>query len=45
MKAGNWPLGRWAEPEEIAAAAAWMISPDATFMTGACIAIDGGMMA
>lgn len=45
LAAGNWPLGRWAEPEEIAAAAAWMISPDATFMTGASIAVDGGMTA
>jgi len=45
LKAGNWPLGRWAEPEEIAAAAAWMISPDASFVTGASIAVDGGMLA
>ena len=45
LEAGNWPLGRWAAPEEIAAAAVWMISPDATFMTGASIAVDGGMLA
>ncbi len=37
------PLGRMAEPEEVAAAAVWLISDEATYVTGASIAIDGGM--
>jgi NAD(P)-dependent dehydrogenase (short-subunit alcohol dehydrogenase family) len=39
------PLARWGEPAEIAAVAAWMLSDDASFMTGACVAADGGMLA
>ena len=42
---GTWPLRRWAEAHEIAAAAVWMISDDAGFMTGACMTVDGGMTA
>jgi 2,5-dichloro-2,5-cyclohexadiene-1,4-diol dehydrogenase 1 len=37
------PLGRMAKPEEIAAGAVWMISDEASYMTGACVVIDGGM--
>jgi NAD(P)-dependent dehydrogenase (short-subunit alcohol dehydrogenase family) len=40
-----WPLDRWAEAEEIAAAAVWMISDETSFMTGTCVAVDGGMTA
>ena len=36
------PLRRPGNPEEIAAAVAWLASPEAGFTTGAVIAIDGG---
>lgn len=37
------PLGRLASPEEIAAAVAFLVSPDASCMTGRALAVDGGM--
>jgi NAD(P)-dependent dehydrogenase (short-subunit alcohol dehydrogenase family) len=36
---------RYATPEEIAAAAAWLIGPDAAWMTGQVLVIDGGFSA
>ncbi|WP_440100154.1 SDR family NAD(P)-dependent oxidoreductase [Streptosporangium sp. H16] len=39
------PLGRIAQPEEIAAFAAFLLSDEARFITGAALAIDGGMTA
>ena len=39
------PLGRIAEPEEIAAAAVWLCSPGASYITGAVLAADGGWLA
>jgi NAD(P)-dependent dehydrogenase (short-subunit alcohol dehydrogenase family) len=36
------PLGRLAQPEEIARAILFLASEDARFMTGAVLAIDGG---
>jgi 3-oxoacyl-[acyl-carrier protein] reductase len=36
------PLGRVAEPAEIAAVAAFVASDDATFLTGLAIPVDGG---
>lgn len=36
------PLGRWAEPEEIARAVAYLASPLAGFITGATLQVDGG---
>jgi len=35
-------LGRWGEPEDIAAAVRWLVSPEAAFVTGQVIAINGG---
>jgi len=40
--ARNLPLGRFGTPEEIADAAAWLVSPRASLVTGACLAVDGG---
>jgi NAD(P)-dependent dehydrogenase (short-subunit alcohol dehydrogenase family) len=39
------PLGRQAEPEEIAEAAAWLLSDRASFVTGAVLRVDGGLWA
>jgi len=39
------PLGRMGEPEEIAEVVRWLASPGAAYVTGAAIAVDGGLMA
>jgi meso-butanediol dehydrogenase/(S,S)-butanediol dehydrogenase/diacetyl reductase len=39
------PLGRVCEPEEVAAVIAFLASNDASFMTGANVAVDGGVSA
>ncbi len=39
------PLGRLIEPAEVAATIAWLCSPDASAITGAVLAVDGGMTA
>jgi Enoyl-(Acyl carrier protein) reductase len=39
------PLGRVCEPEEVAALIAFLASDDASFMTGANVAVDGGVSA
>ena len=36
------PMARIAAPEEIAAAIAFLVSDDASFMTGAAVPVDGG---
>jgi len=39
------PLGRIAEPEEIAAAVVWLCSPASSYVTGSVITVDGGWSA
>ena len=37
------PLGRPGTPEEVAAAVSWLVSEEASYVTGASFLIDGGM--
>lgn len=38
------PMGRIGEPEEVAAAVAFLCLPAAAYVTGECIAVDGGFL-
>jgi len=40
--AASMPLGRWGRPQDVAAAAVWLASPGADFVTGQAININGG---
>jgi NAD(P)-dependent dehydrogenase (short-subunit alcohol dehydrogenase family) len=37
------PLGRLGQPEDIAAAVSWLISPEASFVTGTDVTVSGGI--
>lgn len=39
------PLGRVGDPVEAARAVVWLCSPAASYVTGACLAVDGGLTA
>lgn len=36
------PLGRWAEPEEVAKVIRFLVSPDASYVHGVVLPVDGG---
>ena len=38
------PVARWGRPEDVAAAALWLASPEAAFVTGQAVNINGGVV-
>jgi NAD(P)-dependent dehydrogenase (short-subunit alcohol dehydrogenase family) len=39
------PIGRFGRPEEIASAVVWLCSPEASFVVGSILPVDGGFVA
>ncbi|MBP6750010.1 MAG: SDR family oxidoreductase, partial [Xanthomonadaceae bacterium] len=39
------PMGRSAQPDEIAPAVLFLVSPASAYVTGTCLAVDGGYLA
>ena len=42
--AQNTPLGRWGRPQDVAGAALYLASPEAAFVTGQAINVNGGVV-
>lgn len=42
--AGTYPLGRVGEPEDVAAAVAFLASPEASWITGITLPVEGGLL-
>lgn len=42
---GRHPIGRFAQPDEIAYSARWLLSDEASYVTGSAMAVDGGYTA
>jgi 3-oxoacyl-[acyl-carrier protein] reductase len=45
LLASRVPMGRAASADEVARAIAWVASPEASFVTGAVVPVNGGMCA
>ena len=39
------PIGKLGMPEEVAEAAAWLLSDESSFVTGTALSVDGGYTA
>ena len=42
--AHNTPLGRWGRPQDVASAALYLASPEAAFVTGQALCVNGGVV-
>jgi NAD(P)-dependent dehydrogenase (short-subunit alcohol dehydrogenase family) len=42
---GNYPVGRFAAPAEVAAAVLFLLSAESSFITGTHLMVDGGLTA